>query len=63
MIQIAILVAWALVGVVCAALPDRRGLAFAPIAMILGPLWLAVSAEQRQLAPASLEAPARAHRH
>ena len=65
MIQVSILIAWVAAGVAAAALIPRPGesrFAFAPIAMILGPLWLAIAAEQ-QTAPARVEVSSRANRN
>ncbi len=58
MIQLALLIAWMSAGSVIAVARTEAGqprLQWLPLALILGPLWLAVSAEQQ---PRSLSSPA-----
>jgi len=52
MMQVALLLSWMVIGIAVAAVrraPDEPRLAWAPIAAVLGPLWLVVASERTRL--------------
>jgi len=51
MLSIGLLLSWMVVGIAAAMMRphvDEERLAWAPIAMVLGPMWLVVSSERRR---------------